>query len=365
MADNPGPDFVPSFQIYASILSLANALILLSLGSFLFLIPQTVVHILLDFDNDELALEHEVIFSVTRMAGGVLLAQSFSCLLLLFPMLVYEFGNSNLRPASVTMARTSIAVQSVTGLFWVVAGLLDDRVNESSGIRRRETFGLLVVGFFILIISCLALMLSFWPVDHYSTNEPSQSTSIMEPLLAGQSNQDQEGQQIQEVEEEPAYRLLEEDPEQSLADETNNNDSDGDSSEQQTSRIRGTRRLLKLASPQLLYLWIGCITLLIRLPFSLSIPHFVSTTLGAVSQGQFDRARREVFWLFLLGTIDACLDFWCIFWFGYANLRIVRGVRIDTFAAILRQEMGFHDKHTSGELASRLNSDCGAMASGK
>jgi len=67
-------------------------------------------------------------------------------------------------------------------------------------------------------------------------------------------------------------------------------------------------------------------------------------------------------WLFLLGTIDACLDFWCIFWFGYANQRIVRGVRIDTFASILKQEIAFFDRTTSGELASRLNSDCGEMA---
>ncbi len=91
-----------------------------------------------------------------------------------------------------------------------------------------------------------------------------------------------------------------------------------------TSRVRGTVRLLKLAQPQVLYLYIGCITLLIRLPFSLCIPHF-----------------------------------------GYANLRIVRGVRIDTFAAILRQEICFFDKHTSGELSSRLSSDCGEMSGGR
>ena len=48
-----------------------------------------------------------------------------------------------------------------------------------------------------------------------------------------------------------------------------------------------------------------------------------------------------------------------------ANQRIVRGVRIDTFASILKQEVGFFDKHTSGELSSRLNSDCGEMAGGK
>ena len=48
--------------------------------------------------------------------------------------------------------------------------------------------------------------------------------------------------------------------------------------------------------------------------------------------------------------------------FGYANQRIVRGVRVDTFSSLLKQDIGFFDSHTSGELASRLNSDCGEMA---
>lgn len=48
--------------------------------------------------------------------------------------------------------------------------------------------------------------------------------------------------------------------------------------------------------------------------------------------------------------------------FGYADQRIVRGVRIDTFASLLKQDVGFFDAHTSGELASRINADCGAMA---
>lgn len=63
-------------------------------------------------------------------------------------------------------------------------------------------------------------------------------------------------------------------------------------------------------------------------------------------------------------TIDAALDFWCVFLFGFANQRIVRGVRINTFVSILRQEVAFFDSTTSGELASRLNSDCGEMAGG-
>jgi hypothetical protein len=132
-----------------------------------------------------------------------------------------------------------------------------------------------------------------------------------------------------------------------------------------TSRIRGTRRLIKLAAPQVFYLYLGCAVLLVRLPFSLSIPHFVSTTLGALAHGNYESARMEILLLFILGTIDAALDFWCVFLFGYAKERIVRGVRVDTFASILRQEVTFFDRHTSGELSSRLSSDCGAMAGGR
>jgi ABC-type multidrug transport system fused ATPase/permease subunit len=119
-----------------------------------------------------------------------------------------------------------------------------------------------------------------------------------------------------------------------------------------------------LAKPQVFYLYLGCAVLLVRLPFSLSIPHFVSTTLGALARGDFTGARMEILLLFILGTVDAALDFWCVFLFGYAKERIVRGVRIDTFASILRQEITFFDKHTSGELSSRLSSDCGEMAGG-
>ena len=135
------------------------------------------------------------------------------------------------------------------------------------------------------------------------------------------------------------------------------------SAPQPSSRITGTRRLMSLAKSQTLYLWIGCAVLLMRLPFSLAIPHFVSSTLGALSRSDFSQARAEVLLLFVVGTVDAALDFWCVFLFGYANLRIVRGLRVDVFAAILRQEIAFFDRHTTGDLSSRLTSDCGEMSS--
>ena len=129
-----------------------------------------------------------------------------------------------------------------------------------------------------------------------------------------------------------------------------------------TTKVSATRRLLQLASSQIVYLYMGCIVLLIRLPFSLAIPHFVSTTLAAVASSQFASAHQEIQLLFIAGTIDAILDFWAFFLFGYANQRIVRKLRIDLFTRLLSQEVAFFDIHSSGELSSRLNSDCSEMA---
>jgi ABC-type multidrug transport system fused ATPase/permease subunit len=69
-----------------------------------------------------------------------------------------------------------------------------------------------------------------------------------------------------------------------------------------------------------------------------------------------------VFLLLLSGTLDAALDFWGFFLFGYANQRIVRSLRVDLFRRLLGQEVAFFDVHSSGELSSRLNSDCSEMA---
>lgn len=156
-----------------------------------------------------------------------------------------------------------------------------------------------------------------------------------------------------------------------------------------SSRLRGTTRLLKLAGRESMYLWIGIVVLLIRLPFSLSIPNFVSATIGDLIDADYDGAKRNILLLFLLGSVDSVLDFWCvrsntfllrgllpwqcnaslnsissrcIFLFGYAKENIVKSVRIDTFVSILKQEQAFFDRSNTGDLISRLTADCGEMA---
>ena len=129
-----------------------------------------------------------------------------------------------------------------------------------------------------------------------------------------------------------------------------------------TSPTHGIIRLLELTKPEKKELVIGCVILMIRLPFSLSIPHFVSEVIGALNDDDFDTAKRNILDLFIAGTIDAMLDFWCVYLFGRVKEKIVLKLRSDTLRAILRQERDFFDSKSSGELASRLTSDCGAMA---
>ena len=124
----------------------------------------------------------------------------------------------------------------------------------------------------------------------------------------------------------------------------------------------GTRRLLQLAQPHKIWLYAGCIVLFIRLPFSLSMPHWVSEVIGALIEKNYEKAYWNVVYLSIMGTIDSIMDFWCVYLFGLAQQRIIRGLRLDLFKAILWQDIGFYDTNETGEVTSRLTADCAEMA---
>ena len=389
-------EFVPKLQKVSGGLSLLNSFLLLAIGAGFLLFPRWLLSRLLDYkeysvrnsmhryDFHEVGLQgrqvdHRYIYhenpvdSVSKMIGGVLIAEGLACFVLLYPMMIETFSilrtQTKCSHLAIWNVRASITMQLITGLVWIVIALYDDRGNETlakgwreefgmyhegydeyalGGTHRRTTYGLLLIGFVLFILGCLSMMISFWPAvklhsDSLATNTNSrnldqdsslENQSLAEPLLNNSQQHDErlspngEGedgeveacpQSTTTVECDNAVDGSLQDPEIQNNNNLERND-DGSNlnhaenhSDEATSRIRGTKRLLAMAAPQVVYLYIGCITLLIRLPFSLSIPHFVSTTLGALSDGEYGRARREIIWLFILGTIDAVLDFWCIF----------------------------------------------------
>ncbi len=135
-----------------------------------------------------------------------------------------------------------------------------------------------------------------------------------------------------------------------------------DSQQVSTRKMSSMTRLLSLAIPHKVYLYTGCAALLLRLPFSLSIPHFVSSAIGALSRSDFDSSVENILYLVSAGTVDACLDFWCVYLFGLCNLNVVKTVRVSLFDRLMRMEVSFFDSTTVGNLTSRLNSDTAEMA---
>jgi ABC-type multidrug transport system fused ATPase/permease subunit len=293
-----------------------------------------------------------------RLTALMLMGQGLSSFLLALPLLTYSRRHNPLQSSTLLCSRIAAVCTGLTGLFLAVGGLylLEIQEKEAGKSPWKLWTCLAGAGVFLLFLSCTSLMASYWPTLSSSRQSDHRSHERREdqrPLLL-ESTED-------EVET-GSYRLLEDGQQQTTEGAENGGGSRPQEETHSHSRLTGTRRLLQLAAPEVLYLWTGCIVLLIRLPFSLAIPHFVSTTLSAVAHAQFARAKQEIFRLFLLGTVDALLDFWCVFLFGYANQRIVRGLRVDLFAKLLQQEVAFFDVTSSGELASRLNSDCSEMA---
>jgi hypothetical protein len=284
-------------------------------------------------------------------------SQALSCAFLNLPLLqdcflpqstsstavVRKFSIHCLRAAGVALSLTSLALVLVS-------------LSPFSRIA-------ILVGASILTLSCVSLMITFWPImllpEQYprdatttttTTTAPPDEEEVYHLMMPAEGDYDHEQQQ--------QTPLLRANNITDAADTTTTTTSTGAI----VPRRRGARRLFQVARPQLLYLYAGFIALLIRLPFSLAIPHFVSTTLSALAHANYTRARHEIALLLVLGSVDAILDFWCVFLFGTANIRIVRGLRVHLFRRMIRQEVAFFDQTPSGELASRLNSDCSEMA---
>lgn len=322
-----------------------------------------------------------------RLAGACILSIATSSLVLIVPLLPCCYLGK--RNADVTRSidtnkmdghfctRTLFFLQATMGLGFVGVGLVNLVVAEDDGAYDHRCSSLkdqtiLWMGVVVVCSSSLGLMTSFWPESKPSTDDATQIEMPRRSICCCCKNGRRTYPSLLE---ESAVEPLLSDEEGQLAvfdDDNQSTVSNGEDEQQPvvnrekatepSSRIRGTSRLLKLAGKQSLYLWVGIVVLLIRLPFSLAIPHFVSTTIGSLINADYDGAKRSVLMLFLLGTIDSILDFWCIFLFGYAKENIVKGVRIDTFASIVRQEQAFFDQSNTGDLISRLTSDCGEMA---
>ena len=364
-----------------------------------------------------------VIHVLTKLVGGVLIAYTINTQMHILFMSMFrgsgagagagaadENSVSSSTPVAVTASkqthdkhRMTLISNSILGFVILLLGLLqyanvgvsDGNGDGDGGIQiqiQKMSMMFVAVGSSILILGCIGLMTSFYPFDtDLDSDLDNDMTSRVQnrsennnngPSVSGAENRNgngnrnrnrpdntiplleesQQSSQLQDIETPSVQEQQEQHPDANVDADTNT-ETETITETETESRIKGTKRLIKLAGPHTFYLYVGCIVLLIRLPFSLSIPHFVSETQGALARANYTEAKRNICLLFALGTVDAALDFWCVFLFGLTNLKITKGVRIDTYSAILRQDVAFFDcfANSSGELSSRLNSDCGEI----
>lgn len=83
--------------------------------------------------------------------------------------------------------------------------------------------------------------------------------------------------------------------------------------EQRQRRGYGTLQLLNIARPHRHWLYYACGVLLVRLPLSLSMPHWVAETITSLIAQDYAGAQRNIVYLCIAGTGDALLDFWCVY----------------------------------------------------
>ena len=121
-------------------------------------------------------------------------------------------------------------------------------------------------------------------------------------------------------------------------------------------------RLLSFAAPEAAPILAGLLSLVVRLPFCLAMPHFVSEALAAVLSRDEAAAEAATIKFFVAALINGVSDFGNWFFFVVAQQRLVRRLRTALFVSILRQDMAYFDSAASGALASRLNSDCGQLS---
>eukprot|EP00756_Hemistasia_phaeocysticola_P022880 Hpha_TRINITY_DN15862_c1_g6::TRINITY_DN15862_c1_g6_i1::g.191778::m.191778/K05656/ABCB9, TAPL; ATP-binding cassette, subfamily B (MDR/TAP), member 9 len=272
----------------------------------------------------------------TRVAGAAL----FCLALVLFAAVPRGIMSPTCRQIAVVVGGMVSCVIAVVLAVW---GLWRGDLFDMTAIC--STVGVCLT---MTTLSSLGLMADVWP-DNIDTSDDTPEPSGS-PKAATKQDDDKEEAASEGGDPECAP----------LINETNSEPAP--SAPKAKGRKYGWKRMLSFAALEKTPIAIGCLALLIRLPFSLAVPHFVSEAIAAVGDGNLDEARRQIFLLFIAGTVDSVLDFWNAFLFGVASVRLVSRLRNGLFAQLLRQEVDFYDQTPTGDLSSRLQADTQEMA---
>jgi len=124
------------------------------------------------------------------------------------------------------------------------------------------------------------------------------------------------------------------------------------------------RRLLPRLRPHRWALAGAAVCLVLATAIGLSFPLVVRYLMDAAFvERNASRLGTIALLLLALFTVQGALNFGEAYWLGVTGERVVARLRKDLFSHLLRFPPGFHSRRTSGELTSRLASDCSMIQS--
>jgi ATP-binding cassette subfamily B protein len=140
----------------------------------------------------------------------------------------------------------------------------------------------------------------------------------------------------------------------------NDNKANGTEAPKPTPKFSRTdlQRLAGLAKEERLFISIGTISLVIATAANLIVPATIGGLIDSIFTDQMSNITQAIFYLFLFFAIVAIFTFIRYTLFTIAGERVVTRLRGRLFKAILSQDVAFFDKNRTGELTSRLSSDC-------
>jgi ABC transporter fused permease/ATP-binding protein len=124
------------------------------------------------------------------------------------------------------------------------------------------------------------------------------------------------------------------------------------------------RRLLELARPEWRPIALGTVFLVIGSGASLMFPQGIRQVIdGALQRVDAATIDRQALWLAAVSLVFGVSIALRFILFSVAGERVVTRLRERLYRRILDQEVGFFDARRTGELTSRLASDCGVLQS--
>ncbi|VDK42947.1 unnamed protein product [Anisakis simplex] len=119
--------------------------------------------------------------------------------------------------------------------------------------------------------------------------------------------------------------------------------------------------LLKYCKAQWKWFTAGFIFLIIQSVARIFLPYLTGQVIANIVQTRgYQDLVRSVIWMAVLSVFFDGLRGGC---FDYATALVNRQMRCDLFRSLVKQEIGFFDTTKTGEITSRLTSDCATMSS--